>query len=101
MTALTVVEALELAKPAAVARLGVTVEALYASYFHVVSEQVIRDVQRLLDVTATSCAVSIVVLPHHVRKQSILELEGLGKEVWAGIDPRQYIDELRDEWDAR
>jgi len=80
---------------------ALTVGALYESYLYVVSKQAIRDVQRLLDVTATSCAVSMVDLPPHVRKQSILELEGLGKEVWVGIDPRQYIDELRDEWDAR
>lgn len=31
--------------------------------------------------------------------RSILELEGLGKEVWEGVDPKQYISEMRDEWD--
>lgn len=82
---------------------AVTVEARYESYPYVVSTWVIRDVERLLDVTATSSAVSMVGLTPQpqIRKQSILELEGLGKEVWAGVDITQYIDELRDEWDAR
>ena len=30
---------------------------------------------------------------------SILELQGLGKEIWQGIDTQAYIDKLRDEWD--
>jgi plasmid stability protein len=29
---------------------------------------------------------------------SILELEGLGKEVWEGIDAARYIDEERRSW---
>lgn len=30
---------------------------------------------------------------------SILELRGLGKEVWRGIDAAQYVDEERRAWD--
>jgi hypothetical protein len=30
---------------------------------------------------------------------SLLELEGLGAEIWQGIDAQQYVNELRDEWD--
>lgn len=30
---------------------------------------------------------------------SILELGGLGKEIWKGIDPAAYIDEERRSWD--
>jgi hypothetical protein len=33
-------------------------------------------------------------------KHSILELEGLGKEVWEGIDPDKYVEEERDSWDG-
>jgi len=29
----------------------------------------------------------------------ILELEGLGAEIWSGIDVQEYVDELRDEWE--
>lgn len=32
-------------------------------------------------------------------KHSILELEGLGKELWQGIDVEQYIKEERDSQD--
>lgn len=32
---------------------------------------------------------------------SIMELRGLGKEIWQGVDVQQYLDELRDEWDQR
>ncbi len=34
-------------------------------------------------------------------KRSLLELEGLGKEVWKGIDAQEYVDELRNEWEHR
>ncbi len=30
---------------------------------------------------------------------SILELRGLGKEIWQGIDAQQYVEELRREWE--
>lgn len=30
---------------------------------------------------------------------SILELEGLGKELWKGIDAAKYVDEERKSWD--
>ena len=32
-------------------------------------------------------------------ESSLLELEGLGAEIWQGIDVQQYVNELRDEWD--
>ncbi|GAC1468471.1 MAG: hypothetical protein PVSMB5_13620 [Ktedonobacteraceae bacterium] len=31
---------------------------------------------------------------------SILELEGLGKEVWEGIDVDQYLEEERNSWNG-
>ena len=34
---------------------------------------------------------------HH----SILELHGLGKEIWQGVDPNEYVRRLREEWDER
>ena len=34
-------------------------------------------------------------------KRSIMELHGLGKEIWERIDPREYVDGLRKEWDHR
>jgi hypothetical protein len=34
-------------------------------------------------------------------EQSLLGLEGLGAEIWQGIDAQKYVDEQRDEWDRR
>lgn len=34
-------------------------------------------------------------------KHSILELAGLGKEVWEGIDAQEYVNQLRSEWNHR
>lgn len=31
--------------------------------------------------------------------RSIIELHGLGKEIWQGIDPKDYVARLREEWD--
>ncbi len=33
-------------------------------------------------------------------KHSILELEGLGAEIWKGIDVEEYINQERDSWDG-
>lgn len=32
-------------------------------------------------------------------KRSILDLRGLGAEVWRGIDAQSYVDQQRNEWD--
>jgi YesN/AraC family two-component response regulator len=33
------------------------------------------------------------------KKRSLLELEGLGAEIWEGIDAQEYVNELRNEWE--
>ena len=33
-------------------------------------------------------------------KRSILELEGLGKEVWNNIDAQEYVNQERDSWNG-
>jgi hypothetical protein len=35
------------------------------------------------------------------QQRSLLELEGLGADLWQGIDAQHYVDELRQEWDQR
>jgi hypothetical protein len=35
------------------------------------------------------------------KTHSIMELHGLGKEIWEGIDAQEYVDKLRDEWEER
>lgn len=32
---------------------------------------------------------------------SIMELHGLGKEIWEGVDAQEYVNELRNEWEHR
>jgi hypothetical protein len=34
------------------------------------------------------------------KKRSIMELEGLGKEIWAGIDAQEYVNRERDSWNG-
>lgn len=33
-------------------------------------------------------------------KRSILELEGLGKEVWKGLDAQEYVNQERASWNG-
>lgn len=50
--------------------------------------------QRILaEVAATSEA--------EERPRSLLELEGLGAELWGGLDAQEYVHQLRREWDDR
>jgi hypothetical protein len=37
----------------------------------------------------------------HPAKHNLLELAGLGAEIWEGIDAQAYINQLRSEWDHR
>ena len=34
-------------------------------------------------------------------RRSLLELEGLGAEIWEGIDAQEYVNDLRNEWEHR
>ncbi|MEH2089305.1 hypothetical protein [Nostoc sp.] len=33
-------------------------------------------------------------------KRNILELRGLGKEIWNGIDVQEYVNQERDSWNG-
>ena len=35
------------------------------------------------------------------KRRSLLELSGLGAEIWQEIDGQEYVNQLRDEWDHR
>ena len=37
----------------------------------------------------------------NVESHSILELHGLGREIWQDVNARDYLNELRDEWEER
>ena len=34
-------------------------------------------------------------------RRSIVELRGLGAEIWKGVEAQQYVNELRNEWGQR
>lgn len=34
------------------------------------------------------------------RPRSLLELEGLGAELWGSVDAQAYVERLRQEWDG-
>ena len=53
---------------------------------------------RLLEITVHDLALTA---SQDTKKRSILELRGLGKEIWKGIDAQKYVDGLREEWDHR
>lgn len=37
---------------------------------------------------------------HPRQRRSILELEGLGEEIWKGIDAQEYVNQERDAWNG-
>ncbi len=39
--------------------------------------------------------------PKKRKQRSLLELEGLGSEIWKGVDAQKYVDDLRNEWNHR
>ncbi len=53
---------------------------------------------RLLAIMAEDLAVSA---SEPLPQRDIMELHGLGKELWNGVDAQDYVNELRQEWDRR
>jgi DNA-binding HxlR family transcriptional regulator len=51
---------------------------------------------RLLEKLASIVRLRVTSKP----KRSIMELEGLGKEIWQGIDAQEYVDQERDSWNG-
>ena len=35
-----------------------------------------------------------------IPRRSIMESEGLGKEIWEGVDAQEYVDRERDSWNG-
>lgn len=75
---------------------------LGAPYDYVQTEKVISDVIELLNLDQSlsgTGTTSIVITREKIAGRNILGLEGLGEELWEGIDAQEYIDKLREEWD--
>ncbi len=68
-------------------------------------EDIVREA-RVLSVEDRKRLIGLIVdtLTEHrpePEKRSILEFEGVGAEIWQGIDAQEYVNQLRREWDDR
>jgi hypothetical protein len=59
----------------------------------------VADQLQLLAVIAGGLSSDLTSPP--AQERSLLELEGLGAEIWQGVDAQEYVNGLRSEWDAR
>ena len=58
----------------------------------------LSDQLRLVELIVRHAASSTPPEPSPLR--SVMELHGLGAEIWEGIDAQEYVDKLREEWDS-
>ena len=58
-----------------------------------------REQLKLVELIARKMARNRDAINHP--KRSIMELHGLGAEIWEGIDAQEYVNKLREEWDHR
>ncbi len=72
-----------------------TVEILY---HRVVKPLTVRERLRLVALIANDLAADLSP-EFSSRKLSLSQLQGLGAEIWEGIDAQEYVNQLRDEWD--
>ncbi|MDQ2747485.1 MAG: hypothetical protein M3T96_09515 [Acidobacteriota bacterium] len=71
-----------------------TVEEIYQHY---VKPLPTNEKLRLIAKVSSDLAESETEKP----KRSIMELHGLGAEIWEGVDAQEYVNEMRDEWEQR
>lgn len=77
--------------------LTVDLEELYTQQIKLLSPQ---DQLRLVAMMTQRLADQPDV-PTNTSPRSIMELHGLGQEIWDGIDAQEYVNKLREEWDHR
>lgn len=76
---------------------ALTLEELYERYIKPLPP---ADRLRLVAMTTQELAESGQQATEAPRR-SLLELEGLGAEIWQGVDAQEYVNKLREEWDHR
>ncbi|MBI4314057.1 MAG: hypothetical protein HY594_04495 [Candidatus Omnitrophica bacterium] len=64
-------------------------------YVWVASRELVEHIIHLLSVDQGSRMTAVYPLYHQATLSS---LRGLGKEIWKGVDAKDYVDRLRDEW---
>ena len=67
-------------------------------------QEILNQVQRLTPDEQRQLLKDIEALLHGQtepkHRHSIMELRGLGKEIWEGIDAQEYVNEERISWDG-
>ena len=71
-----------------------TAEEIYQQYIKPLPD---KEKLRLIARVSNDLAETEIEKP----KRSIMELHGLGKEIWERIDAQEYVNELRNEWEHR
>ena len=70
----------------------------------IVYDDVLDRAQRLAPADQLRLLEELAALIRHQvtarKRRSILELEGLGKEIWCGMDAQEYVDRERASWDG-
>jgi hypothetical protein len=66
-------------------------------YEHHIKSLPVAERLQLLAMLAQDVAAQSIPTSEPPRRQ-IMDLHGLGKEIWQGIDAHEYVDELRQEW---
>ena len=66
-------------------------------YEYVCTPDVISHAIELLKIGQTP-STSIIIAQEEQGTRSLLELRGLGKELWKGEDAQEYVNKLRREW---
>ena len=66
----------------------------YQNICHQVKRLTLNEQLNLLEELAAIIRSRMVIKP----KRSIMELDGLGKEVWHGLDAQEYLNQERDSW---
>ncbi len=76
-----------------------SIEQIYERYIKVLSSSEKRRLMKMINQGWTSDAPLSEENVHAA--PSILELHGLGREIWQDVDAQAYVDRLRDEWDPQ
>jgi len=72
---------------------------LGAPYSSVVSVDLVREVERLSSLTLVAAASTPTVLAlDEPKRNGLLGVIGVGKEIWAAEDAQEYVSRLRSEW---
>ncbi len=72
------------------------IEKLYQQYI-----KAIPVVEQLELISLISKKLIMESEPGIKKRRSLLELEGLGADIWKGVDAQKFVDGLRNEWNHR